>query len=75
MVRIFPEALWLNPSNADEATFVQSTRTQRFLKTIQILLWWYSLDSSSGVLTDKYLFARISIISQISLQQQGRMSR
>ena len=34
-----------NPSNV-EATFIQSTRTQRFLKTILTLLCLYSLDSS-----------------------------
>ena len=34
-----------SPSNA-EATFVSSTRMQRFLNTIQTLSCWYSLDSS-----------------------------
>ena len=33
---------YFNPSNA-EATFVHITRTQRFVKTIQILSCWYSL--------------------------------
>ena len=35
----------VNPFNA-ETTFVQSTRTQRFLKSIQTLSCWYSLESS-----------------------------
>ena len=35
----------INPSNA-EASFVQSIRTQRFLKTIQTLFCWYSFKSS-----------------------------
>ena len=55
--------LGLNPSNA-EATFVQSSRTQRFLKTIQTLSCWYSLESSRGVLSDEHPFARVSIIVQ-----------
>ena len=46
----FAYCLLVNPSNA-EATFVQSTRTQRFLKTIQTLSCWYSLDSSRWVLS------------------------
>ena len=54
---------FFNPSNA-EATFVQSTRTQIFLKTIQTLSCWYSLDSSRGVLSDEYPFARVSVIFQ-----------
>ena len=37
-----------NPSNA-QTTFVQSTRMQRFLKIIQTLSCWYSLDSSQWV--------------------------
>ena len=37
-----------NPSNA-EATFVHSTRTQRFLKTI-LMSCWYSLNSSHWAL-------------------------
>ena len=48
-----------NPSNA-EATFVQITRMQRVLKTIETLPCWYSLDSSRWVLSDKYPFARVS---------------
>ena len=39
-----------NPSNA-EATFVQCTRTQRFLKTILTMSCWYSSDSSHWVLS------------------------
>ena len=35
----------IDHSNA-EATFIQSTRTQRFLKTIKVMSCWYSLDSS-----------------------------
>ena len=34
-----------NPSNA-EASFVLSTRTLRFLKNIETLSCWYSLESS-----------------------------
>ena len=34
-----------NPSNA-EASFVLSTKTQIFLKTIETLSCWYSLDNS-----------------------------
>ena len=41
-----------NPSNA-KATFVQNTR---------MLFCWYSLDSSRGVLSDEYPFARVSVI-------------
>ena len=33
------------PSNA-EATYVQSIRMQRFLKNIQTMSCWYSLESS-----------------------------
>ena len=51
------------PSNA-EATFVQSTRTQSVLKTIETLSCWYSLDSSRWVLSDEYPFPRVSIIFQ-----------
>ena len=40
----------LNPFNA-EATFVQSTRTQRILKTSLTLSCWYSLHSSRRVLS------------------------
>ena len=51
----------LNTSYA-EATFVQNTRPQRFLKTIETLSCWYSLDSSRQVLSDEYPFTRVSII-------------
>ena len=51
----------LNPSIA-EATFFQSTRMQRFLKAIQTLSHWYSLNSSRWVLSDEYPFARVSVI-------------
>ena len=50
----------LNPSNA-ETTFVQSTRTQRFLKTIQTLPCWYSLDSSHWLLSDEYPCAQCQL--------------
>ena len=40
-----------NPFNV-EALFVQSTRMQRFLKTMYTLSCWYSLDSSRWVLSD-----------------------
>ena len=53
--------LRVNPSNA-EATFVQSTRMQRFLKTILTLSCWYSLDSSHLVLSDEYPYTRVSVI-------------
>ena len=56
----------INPSNA-EATFVQSTRKQRFLKIILTLSCWYSLDSSLRVLSDEYPFARVSVIFQFFL--------
>ena len=35
-----------NPFNAEAYSFVQSTRTQFFLKITQTLSCWYSLDSS-----------------------------
>ena len=54
----------INPSNA-EATFFQSARTQRFLKTIRTLSCWYSLESSLLVLSDEYPFARVSVIFQL----------
>ena len=41
--------MFLNPSKAT-ATFIQSTRTQSFLKTILTLSCWYSLDSSRWAL-------------------------
>ena len=52
-----------NPSSA-EATFVLSTRMQRFLKTILTLSCWYSLESSHWVLSDEYPYARVSVIFQ-----------
>ena len=51
----------LNPSNA-EATFVQNTRMQRFVKTIWILSCWCLLDSSHWVLSDEYQYAMVSVI-------------
>ena len=54
----------VNPSNA-EASFVQSTRTQRFLKSIETLSYWYSFESSRWVLSDEYPFARVSVIFRI----------
>ena len=56
--------LSFNPSNA-EAIFIQSTRMQRFLKTILTLSCWYSLESSHWVLSDEYPFARVSVIFQV----------
>ena len=53
-----------NLSNA-EATFIQSTRMQIFLNTIQALSCKYSLESSCRVLLDEYLFARVSVIFQV----------
>ena len=54
-----------NHSNA-EATIVRSTRTGRFLKTIQTLSCWYSLDSSRWVLSvsNEYPCARVTNIFQ-----------
>ena len=49
-----------NSSNAG-ATFVQSTRTQRLLKTIWTLSCWYSLESSLWVLSDEYPHPRVSV--------------
>ena len=54
----------LNPSNA-EATLDQSTRLQRFLKTILILSYKHSLDSSARVLSNEYPCCRDSIIFQV----------
>ena len=53
--------IMVNPFNA-ESFFVQSTRTQIFLKTIQTLSCWYSLERSRGVLSDEYPFAKVSVI-------------
>ena len=58
-----PSAACLNPSHA-EATFVQSTRMQKSLKTIETLSCWYSLDSSWWVLSYEYPYARVSVIFQ-----------
>ena len=58
------DTITVNPSNA-EATFIQSTRTQIFLKIIKTLSCWYSLESSWWVLSDEYPFARVSVISQV----------
>ena len=54
----------VNPSNA-EATFIQSTRTQIFSKTIETLPCWHSLESSRRVLSYEYPFARVSVIFQV----------
>ena len=43
----------VNPSHA-EATFVQSTSAQIFMKTIRTLSCWYSLYSFCQVLSDEY---------------------
>ena len=50
-----------NPFNA-EATFLNITRKQRFLKNIWTLSCWYSLKSSHWVLSDEYPCARVSVI-------------
>ena len=47
-----------------EATIVQSTKTQKFLKTTQTLSYWYSFDSSHWALLDEYPFVRVSVILQ-----------
>ena len=51
------------PFNA-EATFLQSTKTQRFLKTLKTMSCWYSLDSIHWVLSDEYPLARVAVIFQ-----------
>ena len=53
----------LNPYNA-EATYIQSTKTQKFLKTTQTLSYWYSFNSSHWALLDEYPFVRVSVIFQ-----------
>ena len=64
----------VNPSD-DEATFVLSTRTQRFSKSIQTLPCWYSLESfcwvpmSQGFSHFSVFFASFCI-GQISHHQQ-----
>ena len=55
---------YLNPSRRWN-TFVQSTRMQRFLETIQTLSCWYSLDSSHRVLSYEFQFVRVSVIFQV----------
>ena len=52
---------YVNPSNA-EATFDQCTGTQKSLKTILTLSYWYSLDSPHRVLSNEYPYARVSVI-------------
>ena len=51
--------LFHKPSHA-EATFVQSTGTQRLKKIILTMSCCYSLDSSRGVLSVEYPRARVS---------------
>ena len=46
-------SLKVNPYNA-EAIFVQSTRTQIFLKIIKTRTFWYWLNSSCWVLSNEY---------------------
>ena len=53
-----------NPSNA-EATFIQKTKMQTFLKIIPTLSCCYSLDSFRRILSDEYPYARISVINQL----------
>ena len=43
--------------------FCPKNKAQLFLKTIQTLSCWYSLDSSCWALSDEYPCARVSIIS------------
>ena len=55
----------VNPYNA-EATFVQNTRIQSYLKTTLILPCWHSLDTSFRlVISDEYACARVSAIFQV----------
>ena len=54
----------LNHSNV-ESTFIQSTRTQIFSKTIGALSCWYSFESSRRVLSYEYPFAGVSVIFQV----------
>ena len=53
-----------NPSNV-VTTFVQGTRMQGFLKIIQTLSCWYSLDGSCWVLSYEYPYVRVSVIFQV----------
>ena len=55
---------FMNPSNA-EATFVQSTRMQQFLKNIETLSCWYALVSCRRELLNKYPFDRVSVNFQV----------
>ena len=48
LISAFAATPFINPSNA-EATFHQSTRTQKTLKTIQNLSCWYLLEGSLWV--------------------------
>ena len=61
MAKLATSSIGVKPSNAG-ATFIQSTRTQRFLKTLSC---WYSLESSHWVLSDEYPHARVSVIFQL----------
>ena len=51
-----PPSRFINPSYA-EATYVLSTRRQRFLKIFLTLSCWYSLDSPHVVLSNEYPYA------------------
>ena len=53
----------INPFTA-KAAFVQRARMQ-WLKTIETLSCWYSLESSQWVLSDEYPFAMVSVIFQL----------
>ena len=52
----------INPYNAELLNYLQS---RRFLKTVQTLSSWYSLESSCWVLSYEYPCARVSIIFQV----------
>ena len=60
---LFILSTWPDPFYA-EATFLQSTKTQIFLKTLKTMSCWYSLDSIHWVLSDEYPLARVSVIFQ-----------
>ena len=49
-----------------EATIIQSTRTQRFLKIIETLSCWYTSESPRRVLSYEYPYAKVSEIFQNS---------
>ena len=53
--------------NPFKATFIQSTMTQRCLKTIYALLSWYSVDIPRWVHLDEYQFSRVSVFFQLFL--------